>query len=289
MTTPLEQKQHRVSKVYLKQFGYQKDGRWYVSAWEKTKNHTDNFLIDTFTVETNLFDLPFDEVTIKRHFEDMSQKVEDRFPTILNTIKHQQKLIPLHKDWLVHYTANFICRSKPPREYFQFLLDHETGSQLFLEEITMFKPEELEEWKKTLPLIPSEHRLNLAIGTIMNYLVTVLRSFSFAILTGDPSKGWFTSDNPIYIDPQEEDKPKDEYLYIVPINSEIYFPLSPDYCLFAFHKNADKKTNPLRQLATDKLHRVGDEIHDKICKLIAGNGHQYFILNTETEKTFLDS
>lgn len=288
MSAPKKQKQHRISRVYLKQFGYQKEGAWHISAWEKSKNHTDNFLIDTFTVETNLFDLPFDDETIKRHFENMSQKVEDRFPTILNTIKHQQKLTHLHKDWLIHYTANFLCRSKPSREYFQFLLDHKTASNFFLEEITMFNQGELDEWKKTLPLIPSELRLNLAIGTIMNYLVQILRAFSFVILQADPTKGWFTSDNPVLIDPQEEEKDRDHYLYVIPIESEIYFPLSPDYCLFAFHKNSKKVANKLRDLALDKVHAIDEDNHDRICRLLILNGHEYFIFNTETEQTFLD-
>lgn len=255
---------------------------------EKSKNYTDNFLIDEFTVEPNLFDLPFDDETIKRHFENTSQKVEDRFPTILNTIRHQRRLTHLHKDWLIHYTANFICRSKSSREYFQFLLNHSVANDYFSEEITMFNPGELEEWKKTLPLIPSELRVNMAIGAIMNYLVHVLRNFSYLILEADPTKRWFTSDNPVLIDPQEEDAKPDEYLYLVPVGSEIYFPLSKDYCLFSFHKNSRKSSNPLRDMALDKIHRVDEQQYDRICRLMIAGGHDYFIFNTEMEKIFLD-
>jgi len=101
-------------------------------------------------------------------------------------------------------------------------------------------------------------------------------------------KDWGKNDNPVCIDPQEEDAKPDEYLYLVPIESEIYFPLSPDYCLFAFHKNSKKAASSLRNLAPDKIHLVNDQHYERICRLLGASGHDYFILNTETEKTFLN-
>lgn len=284
MTSPIFQKQHRIPQVYLRKFGYKKGDKWYVSVWEKSKDHTDNVLIEEFTTETNIFDLPFDEDVIKRHFENTSQKIETQFNTIINTLKRQGKLIHRHKDLLCHFTANLICRSKAPREYFHFLLNHKTGLNYILEEITMFKPDELAQLRETFPLIPSDLRLNFAIGYIMNYLVRILQNFSFVILEAIPEKGWLTSDNPVYIDPQEEDKNRNEYLYIIPIESEIYFPLTPDYCLFCFHKKSQKNSNPLRKLLENKVSKVNDETHDQICKFVTGNDSEFFIFNQEMEK-----
>jgi hypothetical protein len=287
MNSPKLQKQHRISRVYLKQFGYKKNGVWFISAWQKAKDYTDNFPIDRFTVEANIFDLPFEDETIKRHFENMSQKIESQYNKILNTIKNQRRLTPRHQVWLCHYIANFICRSQPSRDYFQFLLDHEVARNYFLEEITMFEPDLLDELQISFPLIPSEFRLNLAIGNIMNYLVRVLRNFSYVVLEADPKKGWFTSDNPVLIDAQEEISNSSEYLYVIPIESEIYFPLSRVYCLFAFHKDSEKKSNPLRSCTLNSIHKIDDATHDKICKKIGTNSHEFFILNTETAKSFL--
>lgn len=289
MNSPEYQKQHRISKVYLKEFGYKKGDEWYISVWEKSKNYTDNIRIDEFTAETNIFDLPFEDLSIKRHFENTSQKIEDRYKTILNTIRNQNPLNPKHLDLLCHYIANLICRSKPSREYFQFLLENDMARNYFLEEITMFEPEILLELKDSFPLIPSEHRLNLAIGYIMNYLVRVLRNFTFVILESMPEKGWFTSDNPILIDSQESyNLDPSEYLHVIPIESEIYFPLSIEYCLFGFHQKSKKQDNPLRQLSVNKINKINDETHDRICKRIGENGFEYFIFNQEIEKTFLD-
>ena len=71
MGTPKYQGQHRISQVYLKEFGYVKGGKWYIAIWEKSKNHTDYVLIENFTKETNVFDLPFFESgEERRHFEN---------------------------------------------------------------------------------------------------------------------------------------------------------------------------------------------------------------------------
>lgn len=150
----------------------------------------------------------------------------------------------------------------------------------------MFEPESLRELKKILLLVPSEHRLNLAIGNVMNYLVRVLRSFSFSILEAIPDIGWFTTDNPVLIDPQEAANIKPtEYLYIIPVESEIYLPLSPEYCLFGFHKKSNKQANPLRKVPLNKICKVDEETHDRICKMILGNGREYFIFNQEMKNT----
>lgn len=288
MSHPKYQKQHRISKVYLKEFGYQKDGKWYISIWEKSKDYTDNILIEEFTTETNIFDLPFDEASIKRHFEDTSQKIETQYKIVLNAIKKQQQLTHRHQDLLCHYTANLICRSKLNRAYFQSRLNSEIAISCFLEEITMFEPESLQELKGMHLLVPSEHRLNLVIGNVMNYLVRVLRCFSFSILEAIPDRGWFTTDNPVLIDPQEAANIEStEYLYIIPVESEIYLPLSPEYCLFGFHKKSNKQENPLRKVPLNKICKIDEETHDRICKMILGNGSQYFIFNQEIKNIFL--
>ena len=43
------QGQHRISQIYLKQFGFKKDGNWYISVWRKFLNHTDIELIQSFS------------------------------------------------------------------------------------------------------------------------------------------------------------------------------------------------------------------------------------------------
>lgn len=290
MDTPIYQGQHRISQVYLKEFGYLKDGKWYIAVWEKSKNHTDFVLIENFTKETNVFDLPFFEsVEERRHFEIKSVIIENEYKKILNTIENQQQLTPRHEDLLRHYIANLICRARPYRELFEDYLKYSHVKEAFLTEITMFKPEDLPILKESISYIPEETHLNYITGHIMNFLVNVFRSFHCIILKDYANRGWFTSDNPVIIETQEDlNELNDEYQWTIPVESEIYFPLSPNYCAFFFHPKSPKNSNPLRNLEKNKVHQSDEKTHEKICYLIGAHKSHYFLFNQEMDPFFLD-
>lgn len=285
MKHPKYQGQHRISQVYLRQFGYFKDQRWYISVWDKSKNFTDYVLIENFTKETNVFDLPFFEsFDDKRHFENKNVIVESHYQKVINTIHRQKQLTPQHRDVLCHYIPNLICRAKPYRELFQNYLEKPILRNAFLSEITMFKPDEMPILETSLSLIPKEYHLNYVVGHIMNFFVNVFRSFNYIILKDYGNRGWFTSDNPVIIDSQESyDDFNDEYKWTIPIESEIYFPLSPDYCAFLYHPNSTKISNPLRNLKVNKVVQIDEHTHETICKKIISNTSDYFIFNQEVK------
>lgn len=290
MSTPKYQGQHRISQVYLREFGYFKDGKWYISVWDKSKNYTDNVLIENFTKETNVFDLPiFETIEERRHFENKSIIIENEYKKIINTIHRQQQLTPRHKDLLCHYVSNLMCRARPYRELFQRYLNDPIIKEAFLNEITMFVPEQLPILKTSLSNIPEETHLNYVTGHIMNFLVRVLRSFNFTILKDYGNRGWFTTDNPVIIETQEDpNELSDEYQWTIPVESEIYFPLSPDYCAFLYHPKSIKNSNPLRILKSNKVNQIDEEMHDKICHMIGAHTAHYFLFNQELESFFLD-
>lgn len=138
MTEPELQGQHRISQIYLKQFGFKRIGKWYISVWRKFLNHTDIELIEDFSKEINIFDLPYEDFKLRRHFEKSSGIIETNYDTVIKTLTHQKQLIPRHKGLLCHYVANLICRTKPYRDFFDQLLKNEQTRTKFLNEITMF-------------------------------------------------------------------------------------------------------------------------------------------------------
>lgn len=290
MNLPKYQGQHRIPQVYLREFGYQKHGKWYISVWDKSKNFTDYVLIENFSKETNVFDLPFfDSIHERRHFELKSIIIENHYKKIINSINHQHQLIPKHKDILCHFIANLMCRSRPYRELFQWNLNQPVFKEAFLKEITMFDEPALPILKTSLENIPEESYLNYITGHIINHLVKVLRAFTFTILKSYGTRGWFTCDNPIIIDTQEgPDEIIEEYPWIIPIDSEIYFPLSFDYCGFVYHVKSLKNANKLRNLKANKVHNIDEQTHDMISKKIGVHISEYFIFNQEIEPFYLD-
>ena len=112
MITHIEfQKQHRVSQVYLKQFGFLKEDRWHISLWHKFRDHADIELTQTYLREINIFDLPFEDFKDRRHFENTSNLIEREYPKIINSVLYQHKLLAKHRFLLCHYVANLICLS----------------------------------------------------------------------------------------------------------------------------------------------------------------------------------
>src|SRR6185312_9730163 len=109
MTDVEFQGQHRISQIYLKQFGFEREGKWCISVWRKFLNHTDIESVEKFSKEINVFDLPYKDFKLRRYFENTSNIIEGEYFKIINTITHQNQLIPRHKDILCHYVANLIC------------------------------------------------------------------------------------------------------------------------------------------------------------------------------------
>lgn len=281
MTEAELQGQHRISQIYLKQFGFERDGQWYIAVWRKFLDYTNIEPIKTFSKEVNIFDLPFVDFKLRRHFENTSNLIESEYSKIINTLSNQQQLIPKHKDILCHYVANLICRTKPYRDSFYNLLKNEETRVKFLKEITMFKEEEYPEIQECLDTLKDEFQLNVAICTLMSHLVRVFRSFDFIILKDYENKRWCTSDNPVILDRQNN------YSWIIPVETEIYFPLSKDFCLFMFHKHSEIQTTHLRKNKINKVNQSDQLTYDSIFDKILHNENEFLVFPFEIDKTLL--
>lgn len=277
-TEPENQGQHRISQVYLKQFGYKKDDVWMLSIYEAGKKHTSNVEIAEFTKEVNVFDLPFIEPELKRHFENTSNKIETRYPTVISNLHYQKRLTSKDKDVLNHFVANILCRTYPFRTFIDDLLRYPKTRDKFINEMTLFS-DDTDQTTELLEQFKINFQLNLAIGTLMNHLVHVFRRFDKVIIKGDEEKGWLTTDSPVFIDKQGHHE------WIIPIETEILMPLSKDFCLFMFHPKSEKKSNPLRELKQNRINKVDFNTFEKITKKIIFDYHKYMIFNTLVEDT----
>lgn len=275
---PTYQGQHRISQVYLRQFGYPSDKPVKLSVYEAGKEITSNVKISDFTKEINVFDLPFTDPELKRHFENTSNIIETRYPVVISNLKHQNLLTSKDKDVLNHFVANILCRTYPFRTFIDNLLRQPDTRDKFINEMTMFS-DNSKETKDLLSLFKIDYQLNLAIGTLMNHLVHVFRSFNKVIIKGAENKGWLTTDSPIFHDKQGHHE------WIVPIESEFYFPLSKDFCLFMYHPESEKNSNPLRELKPDRVNDVDFETFEEITKKIVFDYDKYLIFNQHIEDT----
>lgn len=273
---PELQGQHRVPQVYLKQFGYQQNDEWWVSVYKKGNETTDNVLIETFTKETNIFDLPFQDFKIRRYFEKTSSRLESNYRTIISNLHHQKQLTKRDRDFLCHFIPNMMCRSIPFRQFIDDLLRTSDTRDKFLNEITLLRGNIIR-IKEVLSKIPINFQLNLVILPLMEHMVTVFRKFHQVVIQNYDGLGWQTTDNPVVIDKQGHHE------WIIPFEAEIYFPLSRDFCIFMFCNQSEIKANPLRNLKIDKINKIDFKPFNRINHKITINHSEYMIMPVPLE------
>lgn len=151
----------------------------------------------------------------------------------------------------------------------------------------MFSDEnQIEELELILSQITTDNELNIVMCYVMNHLVYVFQRFKKVVLKHYKNLGWLTSDNPVHIEKF------DNFSWIIPFESEIYFPLSKDFCLFMFNPNSENQENKLRTLKLDKVNIVDFETCDRVNKKMffdnkAYLNFDYLIFNTKVEQTIL--
>ncbi|WP_291100922.1 MULTISPECIES: DUF4238 domain-containing protein [unclassified Flavobacterium] len=275
---PKIQKQHRLSQVYLKKFGYLQDDVWMISVIKLGSKITENVKILEFTTEENIFDLPFGNIEEKRLFETLSGKIENQYNKLINNIENQNRLIPKDKDLLNHFVPNLLCRTTHFRRFINSLIENQESRKYLFDEITMFKGADSRiDIEVLIDISPPETRVNLITGILMNHLVYVFRHLKKIILKSPADYGWLTSDNPVYIDLQNDNG------WLIPIEAEIYFPLSKKYCLFLFNENSKLNSNPLRKLKTDIVNTIDFNTFDTVAPKIARNLDKYLIFSERYE------
>ncbi|WP_231567332.1 DUF4238 domain-containing protein [Lacinutrix sp. Hel_I_90] len=275
---PEIQKQHRLSQVYLKKFGYEQDGIWMVSVMKLGSGMTENVKISEFTAEENIFDLPFKDFEIRRHFETLSGRLENDYHRLINNIEKQKLLTPKDKDLLNHFVPNILCRTSHFRCFINLLIEDIETRKKLLNEITLFKKDN-GQTEFLLDILKPETHLNIVVGTLMNHLVYVLQRFKKLILKSPKGYGWLISDNPVFIDWQGKNE------WIMPIEAEIYFPLSKEYCVFLYNDQSELNSNPLRNLKNDKVNQIDFETFDRLANIIGRNLDEYLIFSNKYEPT----
>ena len=271
---PPFQGQHRVSQIYLKQFGYKHNNEWCVSVYEAGKVESSVEKILNFTKETNIYDLPFQELKGRRIFENLSSLVENRYPTLISNLVNQKKLIEKDSEYLSSVVANFLCRSLSFRDSIANIVSDERKKKVFINEIASFLDNE-EEIIKAIEILKPEYQLNILFYYLFLHLCCVFSTFEKVIIEDTDNVGWLTTDNPVFINYNNCND------LIISINCEIYFPISRNYLVYMYHSKFDSNENELKNLNTNKINTVNFEIFKEISGKIAFNYDRFLIFSEE--------
>ncbi len=271
------QEQHRISKAYLKGFSFRdKNQAIRICVLELDNPLVQHKHIKSFTKAVNLFDSGLADPEFTRYFEVGSSKVETNYPKVLKAISITGTLDQGNRDHLIRFVPNLLIRQIRFRDFFLLrIFEHPNIRTKLYNEISIFheNPDESKKiWELVDPDLPAKEQLNLFSGEIWNHLMEVFSRFTFVILKANPYTSWFTSDNPVIIDTRDN-----EEAWILPPQSEIYFPMSREYLLFLYNHRVHSN-NPLRKYPSDSVSVVSRELqHEIMWDRIRLSAHQYII------------
>lgn len=271
-----DQGQHRISQTYLKQFGFQdKNTKWWISTWKLGEEFTGNKSIKSFSKELNIFDLPAKNIKTRRTFEDFSSTLETHYPLIVKEIGTNGKLSQKGLAILAQFMINLLCRTIPFRELIDNFLKSDKRDY-FLNEITYYHEDKGKQLIETLKKIKIDYQLNFVIFSVWYYYVNTLTSsnFDYVILKDFDNRGWITTDNPVVL----RNNINESTLFSK--ETEIYFPISKDYCLYIDHRDYNR-SNSFRGKGNMEIAEVDEITQERIYDIIWRNSYQYVIHPTD--------
>jgi len=248
----MAQKQHRVSQVYLKGFGDKKDEQWMLPTMERLTSMSLHGIGKPWSVEDQdirkltITDGEFNLIDVAQEDQDALEnffgKLENQYPSVIRTLG-QKQLHDTTRDYLAGFMATLLIRSSRFRHRMRLELE-QPSLPAFLRTMTMYMDTKEAKARITniLEFAPTA-RLNHACYAIWHHLYYRLRDGSFKmVFMQDKEYGWPTCDDPVVIRNFAARGGS-----LLGRATEIYFPISREWCVFMYDSHCRYQLNPLRK------------------------------------------
>lgn len=271
-----KQYQHIVPQVYLKLFGFQREGipkRWFVSVNQYGKSGWKYRDIKKFLGEYNLYDLESNQTI--RIIETGNGKIEDRIRKIISYLDKNDIIQPeIHMD-LAETVANFLCRSKICLEWITNISNTKPNEfwELITNQSSLFESEDIRAkvFEGLIGLPKKEIRNNLMLF-YMDFVKQILCKMNLVVFKNADEFYLFTSDHPVKL----LDAGFGELLNY---KFQIYFPLTPNYLIYFYWNTDDCKVNSVKKsLQNGKVSKLNNELYDYYCNDVLTNMVENFIV-----------
>ena len=268
----MNQKQHIIPQVYLRQFGYRgKGGIWKVPTFNIREiplmNKIDKTLIRQSKIknllwEENIYDIPINEES-KKQLENFFKLAEDCYPQVIEEIKNKGILSANKRGMLLAFISLLFVRTKDYRLILNGVI--EKKDYLYLNGI-------LEGNKKRIETVLNLERKsagNFLIAFSGGYVFKCLQEFKISIIKSVPGEKWATTDNPVLVKVKAD---KQKRIDFMGIDTKIMCPLSPDFLAYINHKDSldamyegfdNLKENQLNEIAKDTFEKIWYELTHK--------------------------
>ena len=281
---PVNQNQHKIPQVYLKTFGYvNQNEQWMVSVIKRGENFTRQKSIGSFASATNIFDIESDDPRIPRMFEHLNGDLETEYNNIVTELEDDGRLSNKSESYLIMLVANLIVRSDYWREVISGLLETD-AKENFLQIILGHHCKDEEEFGRIRELeffivlaeLPSAESINRVLIYFIDHLLLRLEHYEITFIQSQEDKPWFTSTNPVVV--HNRTAPHE----ILTKESELYFPLTPDFLVYMHYKGSDDQTNVLRSYASNTVTLASDDQNAELQHFILDNDVEYVVFAGES-------
>lgn len=276
------QNQHKIPQVYLRKFGFQKNEHWKISILNQGEKFTRQKSIESFLSCDNFFDIESEDINIIRIFEKLNCDLENEYNNIISELDIYGKLSDKNYILLITLVANLIVRTdywrtiileilKSPekKNFLKVIIGHNCIN------IDEFKDLENQTFFKILLEDNSESVLNRVLIYFIDHLMKRLKEFDIIIIKSQSDKPWFTSNNPVVA------HNRTHRLEIMAKESELYFPISPQYLAYIHCNLSNDKENPLRSLKSNQIYDATDEQNQELIEIVLVNPSDCIIVPGE--------
>lgn len=268
---PIDQMEHLIPKVYLKQWAKND----FLTVLDFRERNILNVQPKHFTRKLNHYDINWNDSNLAKHNEWALGEAETQYKSFLKEIKTQGGIDDTRWQSYVNWMVSLMfVRTETNWNMFNDILRHDVARVNFLNALyTDKKPLVdpiliLESFKESEPM-------NLFLCEIALSLQEQISEFNQIILQTNPNETPFiTSTNPV-VKFSNTDTPSPFF----ELSSEIFMSLSPEYCLFLYHPQFCPNHNELHKLPNHKVSRVSKEFSwDFSTKISLASGAKEFIM-----------
>jgi hypothetical protein len=268
----IDQKEHLVPQVYLKQWACENS----LTILDCKIGEFKKVQVHEFNRKLNFYDIGWHESDLAKHNENEFGRLEREYLKFLNSVTNQKGLI--QEKWQAYcdrLVALMFVRTESYWTVFNDVLKHPNGREKLLNEIYFEMPLDLNVQRIALEMFPYTEPMNIVLCDIARNVQSKLQYFNQVILRTNPKERPFiTSTNPVLVFSNSSDTSTFFHW-----SSEIYLPLSPEYCLYMFHPEYCSSNNKLQDFPNGRISEAApDFVWDLCTKLNMFSGSSEFVM-----------
>ncbi len=268
---PIDQMEHLVPKVYLKQWAKND----FLTVLDFDGRSILNIEPKDYTTKLNHYDIKWSDSGLAKHNELELGRLENEYDSFLNILKNQGGINDSKWQWYCNrFVALTYVRSISNWNMFNDILKGESTRKAFLKEVYSDNALPFDSGL-IVKIFEMTEPMNLFLCDIASYFQMRLMEFNQIILKTAPNETPFiTSTNPVIkFDNIGFRSPFFE------LSSEIFLSLSPEYCLFLYHPQFCPNHNELHDLPNRKVSRISKSFSwDFSTKISLASGAKEFIM-----------